>query len=263
VPVSVANWTSTSGSVSGSGSSASFSTAGMAPGTVTITATCTDSRGLTAQATTQVTIEAPPPPKVDKALEARLALHSVYFPTNMPPPNHPDAPMVASQQRTLVTLATDFKKYLEAKPDAHLVLGGHADIRGSDAYNQALSQRRVEQVRMFLVSQGIPESDIEVKAFGKERNLTLEEVKASIEQNTELTPEERARALRRIEVIKLASNRRVDVTLNAGTTTEQSVRQFPFNAADALTLIGGRESEMKAAKPKTGAKKKAAPKKQQ
>jgi sulfur relay (sulfurtransferase) complex TusBCD TusD component (DsrE family) len=260
VPVSVANWTSTSGSVSGSGTSASLNTAGMAPGTVTITATCTDSRGLTAQATTQVTIEAPPPPKVDKALEARLALHSVYFPTNMPPPNHPDAPMVASQQRTLVTLASDFKKYLEAKPDAHLVLGGHADIRGSDAYNQALSQRRVEQVRLFLVAQGVPESDIEVKAYGKERNLTLEEVKASIDQNTELTSEERARALRRIEVIKLASNRRVDVTLNAGTTTEQSVRQFPFNAADALTLIGGREGEMKATKP--APRKKPAPKKQ-
>jgi hypothetical protein len=70
-------------------------------------------------------------------------------------------------------------------------------------------------------------------------------VKASIEQDNELSPEERARALRRINVIKLASNRRVDVTLKAGETTEHSVRRFPFNATDALTLIGGRESEMK------------------
>jgi hypothetical protein len=196
---------------------------------------------------------------VNKELEARLALHSVYFPTNMPPPNHPDAPMVASQQRTLTTLATDFKNYLEAKPDAHLILAGHADIRGAAAYNQALSERRVEQVRKYLVAQGVPESDIEVKAYGAERNLTLEEVRASIENDTELTQEERARALRRINVIKLASNRRVDVTLNAGATTEQSVRQFPFNAADALTLIGGRESEMKKPAPR----KKPAPKKQQ
>jgi hypothetical protein len=209
VPVSVANWTSTSGSVSGSGTSASLNTAGLQPGPVTITATCTDSRGLTAQATTQVTIDAPPPPPVDKALEARLALHSVYFPTNIPPPNNPNANMVASQQRTLQVLATDFKKYLEAKPDAHLILEGHADI-------------------------------IEVKAFGKERNLTLEEVKASVEKNTELTTEERRRALARINVIKLASNRRVDVTLKSGAQTENSVREFPFNAADAMTLIGGR-----------------------
>jgi outer membrane protein OmpA-like peptidoglycan-associated protein len=240
VPVSVANWTSTSGTVSGSGTSASLNTAGLPPGPVTITATCTDSRGLTAQATTQVTIDAPPPPPVDKALEARLALHSVYFPTNIPPPNHPDAPMVASQQQTLTALATDFKKYLEAKPDAHLILEGHADIRGSDAYNQALSERRVNRVKAYLVEQGVPESDIEVKAFGKERNLTLEEVKASVEKNTELTTEERRRALARINVIKLASNRRVDVTLKSGAQTENSVREFPFNAADAMTLIGGR-----------------------
>lgn len=249
VSVSVANWTSTAGTVSGSGESATLSTSGVPAGPVTITATCTDSRGLTAQATTQVTLENPPPPPVDKALEARLALHSVYFPTNVPPPSNPNAPMVASQARTLVTLATDFKKYLEGKPDAHLTLAGHADVRGSDAYNQALSERRVARVKSFLVEQGVPEADIETKAYGKERNLTLEEVKASVEQNTELTTEERKRALARINVIKLASNRRVDVTLNAGTQTEQSVRQFPFNAADALTLIGGRESEMKAAKP--------------
>ena len=37
-----------------------------------------------------------------------------------------------------------------------------------------------------------------------------------------------------IQII-LASNRRVDVTLN--TTGQKSVRQFPFNAADSLTLI--------------------------
>jgi outer membrane protein OmpA-like peptidoglycan-associated protein len=258
VPVSVANWTSSAGTVSGSGTAASFNTAGLPPGTVTITATCTDSRGLTAQATTQVTIDAPPPPPVDKALEARLALHSVYFPTNVPPPNRPNAPMVASQQQTLMTLATDFKKYLEAKPDAHLILEGHADIRGSDAYNQALSERRVERVRAYLVEQGVPESDIEVKAYGKERNLTLEEVKASVEKNTELTTEERRRALARINVIKLASNRRVDVTLKAGAQTENSVREFPFNAADAMTLIGGRTP---AAGTAPAPRKRAAPKK--
>ena len=33
------------------------------------------------------------------------------------------------------------------------------------------------------------------------------------------------------------------------TTGQTSVRQYPFNAADALTLIGGRESEQKATKP--------------
>jgi hypothetical protein len=49
-----------------------------------------------------------------------------------------------------------------------------------------------------------------------------------------------------MRTIVLASDRRVDITLS--TTGQSSVRQFPFNAADALTLIGGRESEMKTKK---------------
>ena len=53
-----------------------------------------------------------------------------------------------------------------------------------------------------------------------------------------------------------------DVTLKSGEETEHSVRQFPFNATDAMSLIGGRESEIK--KPvRTAPRKKAAPKKQQ
>lgn len=245
VSTSVANWTASQGNVAGSGSSATLDTTGLAPGTVTVTATCTDSRGLTGQGSTQITLQSPPPPPVNKALEARLALHSVYFPTNMPPVSDPNAGLIASQRRTLETLATDFKTYLESKPDAHLVLEGHADMRGSDQFNQALSERRVSRVKSFLVEQGVPEADIETKAYGKQHNLTTAEVTESIDNNSELTPEERKRELSRITVIRLASNRRVDVTLNSGGQTETSVRQFPFSATDALTLIGGRESEMK------------------
>jgi outer membrane protein OmpA-like peptidoglycan-associated protein len=248
--VSVANWTSTVGTVSANGNSASLNTAGLAPGPVTVSATCTDSRGLTGQASTQITIENPPPPPVDKALEARLALHSVYFPTAQPTAKEPNGGLLPSQQKILMNLANDFKKYLEAKPDAHLTLEGHADQRGSPAFNQALSERRVARVKSFLVGQGVPEADIQTKAFGVTQNLTTDQVKQSIEQNPDLSTEERKRALARIDVIRLASNRRVDVTLNAAGQTERSVQQFPFNSTDALSLIGGRESE--ARKKKTG-----------
>jgi outer membrane protein OmpA-like peptidoglycan-associated protein len=258
VPVSVANWISGAGTVSGTGSSATLSTAGVPAGPVTVTATCTDSRGLTGQASTQVSLENPPPPPVDKALEARLALHSVYFQTAQPSPKDPNAGLLPSQQKILVVLATDFKKYLEVKPETHINLEGHADIRGSDAYNQALTERRVARVKNFLVEQGVPAANIDTKAFGKQQNLTLEEVKSSIESRSDLTTEERKRALAKIAVIKLASNRRVDVTLSSTTgQTETSVKQFPFNAADAMSLIGGREGEKKTTKPaakKTGKK---------
>jgi len=250
VSVTVATWTSSGGSVSGSGTSATLDTAGSSPGSITVGATCTDSRGLTAQASTQVMIENPPPPPPNpeiKALESRLNLHSIYFVTNAPHPTNPKGGLLPSQQKTLIALAADFKSYLELKPEAHLILGGHADHRGTVEYNQALTERRVNRVKAFLVEQGIPEADIDTKAFGKEDNLTTEQVQGEIEGNSELSPEERQRALKHIVTIRMASNRRVDVTLS--TTGQTSVRQFPFNSTDSLTLIGGREGE---AKKKTG-----------
>jgi len=255
VPVSVANWTSSAGTVSGSGNSATLNTSGLPAGPVTVTATCTDSRGLTGQGSTQVTLDNPPPPPVDKALEARLALHSVYFVVDHPRPTDPKGGLLPSQQKTLIALAADFKIYLESKPDAHLILGGHADHRGSVEYNQALSERRVNSTKSFLIEQGVPEANIDVKAFGKGDNLTDAEVKDAAANNPDLSAEERQRVLKNIVTIRMASNRRVDVTLS--TTGQTSVRQFPFNSTDALTLIGGR-TPAKGAAP---AKKKAAPKK--
>jgi hypothetical protein len=62
VPVTVANWTASSGNVSGTGNTATLNTAGASPGPITVSATCTDSRGLNSPASTQVTVENPPPP---------------------------------------------------------------------------------------------------------------------------------------------------------------------------------------------------------
>jgi OmpA family len=246
VPVSVASWTATGGKVYGTGDSATLSTAGASPGTITVNATCTDSRGLTAQASSEVTIEAPPAPNPEiKMLEARLSLHSIYFPTAMPPVRDPNAGLVPSQRQTLIALAIDFKKYLESKPDAHLILEGHADPRGPAEFNEKLSERRNNRVKSFLVEQGVPEANIDEKAFGAQHTLTNDEVRDAIENNPNLTQEERSRALRNMRVIVLASDRRVDITLS--TTGQSSIRQFPFNSADALTLIGGRESERKKA----------------
>jgi len=256
VAVTVATWTASSGSISGSGTSASLNTTGTSPGsTIAIGATCTDSRGLTAQASTQVMIENPPPPNPQiQVLESRLNLHSIYFVTAAPHPSNPQGGLLPSQQKTLIGLATDFKAYLQLKPEAHLILGGHADHRGTVEYNQALTERRVNRVKAFLVEQGVPVEDIDTKAFGKEDNLTTEQVQGEIESNPELSPEERQRALKNIVTIRMASNRRVDVTLS--TTGQTSVRQFPFNSTDSLTLIGGREGELKKKTPRPAPKKK-------
>jgi outer membrane protein OmpA-like peptidoglycan-associated protein len=233
------SYSAASGSIGGSGASATYDSTGAPAGAVAIVCNVSDDKGQTATASTSVTIAPPPPPPAPPAeqvrLESRLALHSVFFPTAQPRAEHPEGGLVASQEGTLTSLATDFKSYLTFKPDARLTLSGHCDVRGSVEYNQALSERRVARTKQFLVEQGVPEAAIQTRGLGKDEELTADQVKALVEQNPDLSDTERAKVLHDLNVIVLAQNRRVDVTLS--TTGQQSVRLYPFNAADALTLI--------------------------
>jgi len=254
-PVTMDGWTTSGGNVSGSGNSATLNTSGASAGPITVTATCSDQRGLNTQATVQVMVENPPPVSPEFIrLEARLSLHSIYFATDQPRIAKPDGGLLASQEQTLISLAEDFKKYRETKPDAHLTLEGHADPRGSAEYNQALSERRVERTKRFLIEHGVPEANLETKAFGEQKNLDEAQVKDAVERNPELTPDQRRRVLDNMKTILLASNRRVDITLS--TTGQKSIREFPFNAADSLTLIK-QEGPAKTSRPAT--KRKAKP----
>lgn len=51
--------------------------------------------------------------------------------------------------------------------DNQLTIEGHTDSKGPDEYNEALSLRRAEQVRDFLVAQGLPPDRISVRGMGK------------------------------------------------------------------------------------------------
>jgi len=236
------SYSATSGTVEGHGASATFSSTGAPTGTTNITCNVADDKGQTATANTSVTVLAPymapaEPPEV-KQLETRLALHSVFFQTDQPRIEKPNGGLLASQVGTLTTLASDFKKYIVFKPDAYLTLSGHADVRGSAEYNQALSERRVARTKRFLVEQGVPEANIKTSGLGKDQNLTAAQVKELVEQNPDLSAAERGKILHDLGVIVWAQNRRVDVTLS--TTGQQSVRLYPFNATDSLTLIDQR-----------------------
>ena len=233
------SYSAQSGTISGNGATATYSSVGAASGPVAITCNVVDDKGNTATAVANVTIaaafvaEQPSPEQV--RLEARLALHSVFFPTAQPRIKHPEGGLVVSQQQTLKTLAEDFKGYLAIKPGAHLVLTGHADVRGTEEYNQALTERRVSAAKQFLVEQGIADDHIDTQAVGKEQELSQDEVKVLIQNNPSLTDSERQRILNDLSTIVLAQNRRVDITLT--TTGQQSVKLYPFNAEDSITLL--------------------------
>jgi len=245
------SYTATAGDISGNGNSATLNTRGAQPGRITVTCNVSDDRSspLTASSTTMVNVEAPPPPPPPppapeiKQLEAKLALHSIYFQTARPTAESPQGGLLDSQADILKTLAADFKSYLRYKPDAHLILGGHADPRGSEEYNKALTERRVDRTKNFLVEHGVPADHFDTRSFGKEDQLTAEQTKELIAQNPDLTPADRQKMLNNLRVMVLANNRRVDVTLS--TTGQQSTRLYPFNAKDFLALISTKGGEKK------------------
>jgi outer membrane protein OmpA-like peptidoglycan-associated protein len=230
------SYSTNAGSIWGSDSSATLSTDSAQPGQITVTCNVSDDRNpaLTAYSTTTVNVEAPPPAPEIAVLEAKLALHSIYFQTARPTVDNPDGGLVDSQAEILKTLAKDFKDYLRYRPDARLVLSGHADPRGTVEYNNALTQRRVERTKTFL-EHAVPDGHIETRSLGKEEQLTAQQIREQISQNPDLSPSDRQQMLNNLAVMVLANNRRVDVSLS--TTGQQSTRRYPFNARDYLALI--------------------------
>src|SRR5262249_53589663 len=142
------SYSATGGQIVGTGSNVQFDSTGLAPGTYTVKCSVSDGRGGSADASGNV--EGKEPPQI-KQLEAKLALHSIYFPTAQPTAAKPMGGLAESQAATLDTLASDFQQYLKYRPEAHLILEGHADVRGAKDYNMKLSERRVERTKSYLV----------------------------------------------------------------------------------------------------------------
>jgi len=170
-----------------------------------------------------------------EVLVAKLPGNSIYFATNLPTKSRPEGGLVSSQEQVLQQLADIFKQYNSLLPDAHLILEGRADRRGSVKYNMALSQRRADRVKNFLVSQGLTGGNIETKAFGKSEQMDSATVKQLLEQIPNLTDQDRKNVRRRLPRFVLANNRRVDIVLS--TTGKRSTQYYPYTATDLKQLL--------------------------
>jgi len=60
---------------------------------------------------------------------------------------------------------------MSANPSERLIIGGHADERGTRSYNLALGARRAASVADYLLAQGIDELRLKQISYGKERPL--------------------------------------------------------------------------------------------
>jgi len=62
---------------------------------------------------------------------------------------------------------SDVAAYLKQNSSARVGIDGHTDPRGTDPYNQGLSERRVNAIRDALVKAGVPGAKIHTGAFGE------------------------------------------------------------------------------------------------
>ena len=84
------------------------------------------------------------------------------------------------------TLSTDVgvvKRILSNYPNQKLLVEGDTDERGSAEYNLALGDKRAHAAENFLVSQGIPQAQLTVVSFGKERPVCEDHDEACWQKN--------------------------------------------------------------------------------
>ena len=63
-------------------------------------------------------------------------------------------------------------EYLVDNPTVNLLLAGHTDNQGSDAYNQKLSEDRALAVKVYLVGKGIDETRISTIGYGESKPIS-------------------------------------------------------------------------------------------
>jgi peptidoglycan-associated lipoprotein len=182
--------------------------------------------GLTAACHKKVAIAPPPtPPAVTQSSNAKSAQTSVRTPTNesrasaaTATPRYPDkatraridellakiedayfdynkASLRPDALKTLASDSAELRDILKDYPDYKLKIEGYCDERGSDEYNMALGDRRAEAAKDYLVQVGIPNSQLSVVSYGKQKPVCTEHDEACWQRN------------RRIHFVAMAENR--------------------------------------------------------
>jgi peptidoglycan-associated lipoprotein len=71
------------------------------------------------------------------------------------------------------TVLAQQAQWLNQHPTYTALIEGHADEQGTIAYNIALGDRRANEVKRFLVSQGVLETRLRTISYGKSRPLAV------------------------------------------------------------------------------------------
>lgn len=64
-------------------------------------------------------------------------------------------------------------KYLRENPDAHIIIEGHTDERGTPEYNIALGERRARAVARYMQNLGVDVNQLSIVSYGEEKPLVV------------------------------------------------------------------------------------------
>jgi len=82
-------------------------------------------------------------------------------------------------RKNLATLAASLDKY----PNTDVMVVGHTDATGSDAYNMTLSERRANAATSFLASQGVARARLRAAGRGESEPVAQNDTEANRQKN--------------------------------------------------------------------------------
>ncbi len=77
--------------------------------------------------------------------------------------------------------------FFEENKDLKIEIGSHTDSRGSDKYNEDLSQRRAQSVVDYFIAKGVPSAQLSAKGYGESKliNECANEIECSEDKHQE------------------------------------------------------------------------------
>lgn len=101
-----------------------------------------------------------------------LSIRTIYF-------EH-DSTQINTQGQSALNAHAE---YLSLNPNQHIVVEGHTDESGTRDYNLSLGERRGQSVADFLSASGVSGQQMEIRSFGEENPVSLEQSESARQLN--------------------------------------------------------------------------------